>query len=386
MERSGVDAQGIKIMEPKSRFEVIELRPLRSAQAQIIKQKLLSLGADAAVSKESLVKNCDTACILFANRAQINRMLSDLRCQPFRLADVACRIRRSLTAHEQTAYTLRLKKRTIVIRRPLIMGILNSTPDSFSGDGLLKQPGSLDEKALVERVAGMVRDGMDILDVGGESSRPGAPSVPVKEEMRRVIPVLKTIRKAFQQLIVSLDTCKAAVADRSIKEAAVDIINDISALRMDKKMHDVVRTSGVGLILMHMRGVPRTMQRRPRYDDVCADILSFLTERYAWACQKGINPQSIIVDPGIGFGKTVEHNMEILRYLSEFKVLGRPILTGTSRKSFIGHILRQPNPQERETGTACSCMMSLAGGARIVRVHNVRQAKEVRDFYTYDHS
>jgi dihydropteroate synthase len=255
--------------------------------------------------------------------------------------------------------------------RTLVMGVLNVTPDSFSDGGRF-----YDKVRAVEHGVKLANDGADIIDVGGESTRPGSESIPVEEELRRVIPVISALAKEVK-VPISVDTCKSAVAARAV-EAGAAIVNDISALRFDPLMVDVVAQSGVAVVLMHMKGTPRDMQIAPSYDDLLNEIGSFLQGRIQWAVDRGVQPDRIIVDPGIGFGKTVEHNLAILKGLSHFKTLGRPILLGTSRKSFIGHIL-QADVEHREEGSAATVAIGIWNGANIVRVHDVaRMAPVVR--------
>ncbi len=255
--------------------------------------------------------------------------------------------------------------------RTLIMGILNVTPDSFSDGGKF-----YDKVRAVEQGVKLASDGADIIDVGGESTRPGSESIPVDEELRRVIPVISALAKEVE-VPISVDTCKSEVAARAIEVGAA-MVNDISALRFDPLMVHVVAQNQVGLVLMHMKGTPRDMQIAPSYDDLFNDISAFLQGRMLWAQEKGVAPDRIVVDPGIGFGKTVGHNLTILKGLSRFKTLGRPILLGTSRKSFIGHVL-QADVGRREEGTAATIAVGIWNGANIVRVHDVaRMAPVVR--------
>lgn len=249
--------------------------------------------------------------------------------------------------------------------RTLIMGILNVTPDSFSDGGLYLQH----ERAIAQGLK-LAEDGADIIDVGGESTRPGANPVPVKEELRRVIPVIEGLRKE-SQIMISIDTYKAPVAEAALA-AGAEMVNDISALRFDKAMTSLLAEHDLPVVLMHMQGEPRTMQENPRYNDVVSEVSEFLRERIAAAVAAGI--AEIIIDPGIGFGKTVEHNLEILRRLAELKALGRPILIGPSRKSFIGQLTGAPL-DERLPGTIASVVLGIAGGADIVRVHDVLEIK-----------
>jgi len=240
------------------------------------------------------------------------------------------------------------------------MGIVNVTPDSFSDGGAF-----LDADRAVAHAVAMTKAGADMIDVGGESTRPGAASVSAEEEIRRVLPVIERLRG----LTVSIDTTKAAVAERALA-AGARIVNDVSALRFDARMADVVREAGAGVVLMHMQGTPQTMQAEPRYDDVVAEVRAFLAERIAFAESRGLKKSQIAVDPGIGFGKTVEHNLALLAQLETFGSLGYPVLVGVSRKSFLGKLLGR-EPQERLAGSLAAAAWAVAHGARIVRAHDV---------------
>jgi len=254
-------------------------------------------------------------------------------------------------------------------RRTLIMGILNVTPDSFSDGGLYASV-----ESAVEHAERMVSEGADIIDVGGESTRPGAESVPAEDEIRRILPVIEKLTK-ITKIPISIDTYKSSVARRAL-EAGACIINDISALRGDPDMAYVAAEAGVSVALMHMKGTPKDMQVNPHYDDPINEITSFFRERIQAAVDAGISPDQIIIDPGIGFGKTAEHNLEIIRRLREFKSLGKPILIGTSRKSFIGKVLDLP-VDDRLEGTAATVAVSICNGADIVRVHDVKEMLRV---------
>jgi dihydropteroate synthase len=253
-------------------------------------------------------------------------------------------------------------------KRTHIMGVLNVTPDSFSDGGLFFQK----EKAIEHGVR-LVQDGADIIDVGGESTRPFSEGVSLQEELDRVVPVVEALSRAVQ-IPISIDTCKAEVARQALK-AGASIINDISALRFDPDMTSVAEEAGVPVILMHMQGTPGDMQKNPFYRNLITEILDFLKKAVDRAVSGGIKKDMIIVDPGIGFGKTVEHNLEIIRELGRFSVLGRPILLGTSNKTFIGHLLNK-EPHERDTGTMATIAAGVLNGADIVRVHNVKKAVE----------
>lgn len=246
---------------------------------------------------------------------------------------------------------------------PRVMGILNMTPDSFSDGGELT---GVDD--AVRRAAAMVEAGADLLDIGGESTRPGAAEVPADEEIRRVAPVIRAVAGRFQ-VPVSVDTRKAAVARAALDEGA-SVVNDVSGLTHDPGLGELVAERGAGLVLMHMRGEPSTMQEYAIYDDVVGDIVRELGASLELARAAGVPPDAIVVDPGIGFAKTPEQNLVLLRELPRLLALGRPVLVGPSRKSFLGHLLKVPT-RERLAGTVASCVLAYLGGARVFRVHEV---------------
>jgi dihydropteroate synthase len=252
-------------------------------------------------------------------------------------------------------------------KRTYIMGVLNVTPDSFSDGGRY-----LDSDDAISRGLQMAEEGADFIDVGGESTRPGAQSVSLDEELRRVIPVIELLAKATS-VAVSIDTYKAAVAERALDAGAL-IVNDISGLHFDAAMADVIAERDASVVVMHIKGTPGTMQTDPRYGDVVEEICDYLHESILRAERKGIG--QIIVDPGIGFGKTVAHNLEIIRRLDEFRRLGYPLLVGPSRKSFLGKVLDLPL-EERLEGTAAAVAVSIINGACIVRVHDVKEMTRV---------
>jgi dihydropteroate synthase len=250
------------------------------------------------------------------------------------------------------------------VQAPVIMGVVNVTPDSFSDGGLF-----LDADAAVEHGRRLAAEGAHILDIGGESTRPGSDPVPEDEELRRVLPVVEQL--AGGEARISIDTTKAAVA-RAALDAGATIVNDVSAFRFDPELPGVVAESGANCCLMHMLGKPRTMQDDPRYDDVVSDVKSFLEERLAFALSEGVGEERIWLDPGIGFGKTLEHNLELLRRLAELRDLGRPLVIGASRKSFIGKI-DGSEVDERLGGSIASSVLAAAEGADVLRVHDVAE-------------
>ncbi len=246
------------------------------------------------------------------------------------------------------------------------MGVVNVTPDSFSDGGLF-----LDADAAVEHGLRLAREGADILDVGGESTRPGADPVGEDEELRRVVPVIERLALRGDARL-SIDTTKVTVA-RAALGAGATLVNDVSALRFDPAMAGLVAETGAGCCLMHMLGEPRTMQEDPRYDDVVSEVKAFLEERLAFAVSEGIDEERVWLDPGIGFGKTVEHNLELLRRLDEIAAIGRPVVVGTSRKSFLGKLAGGRDEGERLPGTIATNVLALERGASVFRVHDVAQ-------------
>jgi dihydropteroate synthase len=260
--------------------------------------------------------------------------------------------------------TLEIRGRRFTLGpRAWLMGIVNVTPDSFSDGGRY-----FDAAKAVERGLELVADGADIVDVGGESTRPGSRPVPAAEEIGRILPVIEGLRQQTRALL-SIDSTKAAVAQAAL-DAGADIVNDTSAFRFDPAMPGVVARTGAGVVLMHMQGTPLTMQNAPHYDDLLGEIRAFLSDRIRVAEAAGIPPERIIVDPGLGFGKTVENNLELLRRQADFHGLGRPLLLGFSRKAFLGAVLDLP-PGERLEGTIAAAVLSAERGAHILRVHDV---------------
>jgi len=268
-------------------------------------------------------------------------------------------------------FRLRLPSRTLVLgERTLLMGVINLTPDSFSGDGL-----HLDAKAAVTRALEMERDGADILDIGGESTRPGAEWLAANEELHRVIPVLNMLRGRLK-IPVSIDTNKSEVAEAAA-EAGAEIINDVTALQRDPRIVEVARRRKLPLILMHMRGEPRTMQSQPFARDTMHDVTQSLKKAAALAVSNRVSKSQLVLDPGIGFGKSFAQNYELIARLPELTRLGFPILVGPSRKGFIGRTLGGVPENERTYGTAAAVTACILQGAHIVRVHDVREMAQV---------
>ncbi|HBA85265.1 MAG TPA: dihydropteroate synthase [Verrucomicrobia bacterium] len=254
----------------------------------------------------------------------------------------------------------------LVGERTLIMGILNATPDSFSDGGRF-----FDRSQAIEHALELVRQGADIVDIGGESSRPGADAVSLEEELRRVIPVIEELSGRTDRLI-SIDTTKAHVARRAL-EAGAHIVNDISALTVDPLMAEAAAETGAGVILMHMKGTPRTMQAQPTYEDVAGEVHAYLQERLEILTKAGLSLECLAVDPGIGFGKTLEHNLTLLAHLPGLKSLGRPVLVGVSRKSFLGRMTGR-EPGDRLAASLGAAAYAVLRGADILRVHDVKES------------
>lgn len=255
-------------------------------------------------------------------------------------------------------------------RKTHIMGILNVTPDSFSDGGRY-----FDRDVAVESGLRMVEDGADIIDIGGESTRPGADPLPLEEELRRTVPVIEALAKKVA-VPVSIDTYKAAVARRAL-DAGASMVNDISGLRFDPEMAKVVAAYGVPVAVMHIKGTPKNMQANPFYEALIPEVLEYLRGSIKIALDAGVREGMIIIDPGIGFGKTFGHNLEILKNLNDFTHLEKPLLVGPSRKAFIGKILGNTPPAERIEGTASAVAIAIMNGANIVRVHDVREMARV---------
>ncbi len=253
---------------------------------------------------------------------------------------------------------------------PALLGILNVTPDSFSDGGEFLDP----EKAAA-RAAAMLDEGADAIDVGGESTRPGSDPVSPEEELRRVLPVVRGILAARPAVVVSVDTYRASTAEAAL-DAGAGIVNDVTALRGDPRMAEIVADAGCSVVLMHMLGEPKTMQRDPRYEDVVREVRDFLARRAEYAISAGVEPENVVLDPGIGFGKTLEHNLKLLKRLDALVGLGFPVLVGASRKSFLGKIAGSENPKDRLFGTVATSVIAYERGVTLFRIHDVRANRE----------
>jgi len=357
IERIGSGKEGIEIMAPKAIHRVIMIEGIDCKAANILKQEILAVDGECAVSWDAILsKEENSPVLLMGTLEQYSRLIPKLKKQPFGLKGIAEEIKVVIENFNLTG------------EKTKIMGILNLTPDSFSHDGLA---GNLD--SAVEQAKSMVKEGAEIIDVGGESTRPGAEPVSVEDELERVIPVIEKLKKEVK-VPVSIDTYKTEVAAKALQKGA-SIVNDINGLRTEG-IASVIKKNKASVVIMHMQGTPRNMQENPSYGDVVGEIIRFLRERTEFAINSGIKPDNIIIDPGIGFGKTTEHNLEIINRLREFKSLGFPVLVGVSRKSFIGNVLDLP-VEERLEGTLAAVTACVMNGANIVRVHDVKEVKRV---------
>jgi dihydropteroate synthase len=365
----GVDPHGIRAMLPKMSHVLIRIDGVSCRVANIIKQEMLSCGGDAAVHREAVAcARPSTDVLIMGTRKQVLTLAGKLDAQPFGLAAFAGRLRDTLTNDGLEVHTLRTAQRQLMVGgRTRVMGILNVTPDSFSDGGRYAEA-----EDAVRCGCGMDEAGADFIDVGGESSRPGAQPVSLGVELDRVIPVIRELNGRVR-CPISVDTTKAEVARQALA-AGAEIVNDISAMTADPAMAAVVADSGAAVVLMHMRGTPCTMQEELRpYRHLPGDVIDHLRERIAAATAAGIESDRIIVDPGFGFGKSVADNLRLLARLSDFRVLGRPVLVGISRKSFVRLISGDALDCSGE-GTTAAVAAATMNGAAIVRVHDVRAA------------
>jgi dihydropteroate synthase len=358
-----VSGAGIDIMEKKALFRVVRVAGLDIRAANILKQEMLSRGGEVATSREVYELHGGAAdCLVMGTLTQFERLLPKLKQQPFGLRRLAGAIEKALRNYDERVPAG--PPGLDLANAPLLMGVLNVTPDSFSDGGSHAGAGEAVRAALT-----MAEEGAALIDIGGESTRPGSDPLPEAEESARVLPVVEALASSLPGRI-SVDTYKARVAAKALAAGAY-MINDISALRMDPEMAAVVRDADCPVILMHMLGRPKTMQVAPAYGDVVEDLYAFFTERLEWAVANGLKEHNLLIDPGLGFGKTTEHNLAILRGLEAFRSLGRPIVVGASRKRFLGEILGIDNAGERDDATAATTALAVCSGAHVVRVHRV---------------
>ncbi|MFW5868493.1 MAG: dihydropteroate synthase [Armatimonadota bacterium] len=371
MGKIGVHPTAAGWMAQKARVQPVRVENVPGEAAALLKQEMLSLGGDCAVHRRVADFNPEPGPVILIGDARMYaRLVERAARMPHGLAGIAEEAVAAVSATEDAGVrALDCAGASLELgRRTLVMGIVNVTPDSFSNDGV-----GTDPDAAVEQARAFVEAGCDILDIGGESTRPGSEGVGVDEELERVLPVVETLADEFD-VVISVDTSKPEVAQLAVAMGA-GMINDVHGLRA-AGMAEAVAESGAAACIMHMQGAPRDMQHSPTYDDLMTDIYDFLAERIEASEQAGVPRQRLLVDPGFGFGKTVEHNLEILRRLRELRSLGCGVLVGTSRKSTIGQVLDAP-VDERLMGTAATCAIAIANGADVIRVHDVAEMARV---------
>lgn len=361
----GCDSTGIRLMVPKAVYRVIKIQDVPVTEANILKQEMLALGAEAAVNRGVVNHSVEKSDVVLMGTLKHYKLLADkLKMQPFGLPSLAIAIKQLLqNAEGLKPYELKCREKSLTLgERTLIMGILNVTPDSFSDGGRFNR---ID--VALEHAHRMVDEGADIIDIGAESTRPTATKISAEEEMDRLLPILERLVHELS-VPISVDTYKAATAREALKMGA-HIINDVWGFQAEPELARVAAEYDVPVVVMHN-------QDGTNYQDLMGDIISFLRESIAIGEQAGIAPGNIIVDPGIGFGKDTNQNLEVMKRLGELRSLGKPILLGTSRKSMIGNTLRLP-VEERVEGTAATVAVGIMKGVDIVRVHDVKQMVRV---------
>ena len=369
LEHIGVDRAAFDIFNWKSNLILLKLYDVNGKGANILKQEFLANGGDVAVNRDVASWKAEkTDCLLIGTEKVYKRVYDKLAFEPFfGLTEVRKLIEKVLNKKQPD--TMEVNGKTFEFgKKRYIMGILNTTPDSFSDGGKFNNI----ESAL-KHAKEMLEEGADIIDVGGESTRPGAEKVPEEVEIQRTAPVIKEIRNTFPDAVISIDSYKANVAEVAIKNGA-NIINDISGLRFDERMKSVAKEYGVPVVVMHIKGTPENMQKNPYYENVIKELLEYFDERINALESFGIS--KIIIDPGIGFGKRIEDNLQIIDRLNAFKIFGKPVLLGASRKSFLGHTLNK-TVEQRLYGTLAADAYGIFRGADIIRVHDVAPHKDL---------
>ncbi len=364
----GTDRKEIEQLIDSFLYYTVRLENVDNRSAKLIHSYLVKLGGSAAIHREAGKKTKGTTdVIMTGSRKTLLELSSWLRGEQFNLESIAAELDKCLGLREQT---ISWGNRVLDFnQKTYVMGVLNCTPDSFYPGSRFKTASS-----ALETAKSMIAAGADILDIGGESSRPGSAPVELGEEIRRVIPVIEEIRRE-SDVLISVDTLKMEVANKAL-DAGADIINDISGLKNNLPMAELIASHKVPVILMHMRGNPKTMQENPHYENAVSEILMELQSLISSAISAGIPKDLIIIDPGIGFGKRVKDNMRIINELRSFKSLNFPLLIGLSRKSFIGAVLDQ-TVENRLTGTITANTLAVINGANIIRVHDVESAVEM---------
>ncbi|MBR5857417.1 MAG: dihydropteroate synthase [Phascolarctobacterium sp.] len=366
MKSIGAHQASLPIFANKNQILPFKLLEVRTPAANIIKQEMLAAGGDAVVPTGCVLnKDKYSDVLLLGTRKHYNLLLKKLELMPYFGMD---KIKAELEAvlSESKLQTTLADGRVLNYDKVLVMGILNITPDSFYADSRT----AIEE--VVAKAGQMLADGADILDIGGESTRPGSEAVEAAEEQARVVPVIEALRKAYPEAVLSIDTYRTSTA-RAANKAGADIINDISAMEADAEMLDVVCETNVPIILMHMRGTPKNMQTQCEYKNVVEEVAVYLAERANLLRERGVGADKIILDPGIGFAKNAEQNLKLMRDLNALTSFGYPVLLAASRKGTIGKVLGELPAEERLEGTIATSCQAVYAGANMVRVHDVKE-------------
>lgn len=373
MKKIGVSEVGTAIMRGRFSIKTFMVSDISTPAANVVKQEVLSLGGEAAVPAH--VVNCSQpkSSFVFTLRSdRIPDFVSRMKAQCWKLPQVADFVEKFCKAR---APWFSFSYPGIDTARPNIMGILNVTPDSFSDGGSWT-----DIDAALKHAETMLEEGADIIDVGGESTRPGSEPVDAETEKKRVVPVIKEIKKCFPKAVISVDTVKSSVAEAAVN-AGAEMINDVSGLTFDPEMASVCAAAQKPVVIGHIKGLPKDMQHDPHYDDLFPEMLDFFDKSRETLLAKGFDENLIMLDPGIGFGKTLEHNLAIIRHLEVFHAFLEPVMVGLSRKSMIGAVTGRKDPLERLAGTVALDTIALEKGAAVIRVHDVKEAKDTLEIF-----
>ncbi len=373
MKKIGVSEVGTAIMRGRFSVKTFMVSDISTPAANVVKQEVLSLGGEAAVPAHAVNCSQPKSSFVFTLRSdRIPDFVSRMKAQCWKLPQVADFVEKFCKAR---APWFSFSYPGIDTARPNIMGILNVTPDSFSDGGSWTTL-----EAALRHAETMLEEGADIIDVGGESTRPGSVAVDAETEKQRVIPVIKEIKKCFPKAVISVDTVKSSVADAAVN-AGAEIINDVSGLTFDPEMASVCAAAQKPVVIGHIKGLPKDMQLSPYYDDLFKEMLDFFDSSREMLLAKGFDEKLIMLDPGIGFGKTLEHNLAIIRHLEVFHAFLEPVMVGVSRKSMIGAVTGRKNPLERLAGTVALNTIALEKGAAVIRVHDVKEAKDTLEIF-----
>ncbi len=376
LEAAGADSAGAAYMHRKAATRVIRVDDVKAPAANILKQEMLSMGGECSNHREVILGGPDRCTVhMIADESTLRRLPKKMRAQPFGLKKLAEGVVALLDGQGRRPLLLPHSRGELYFgARPLICGILNVTPDSFSDGEQWLEP-----EAAVEKGLSLAAQGADIIDVGGESTRPGSAGVSAVEESNRTTPVIRELAR-HTDIPLSIDTQKSDVAAAALEAGAV-MVNDVSALG-DSAMAEVVAKGGAALVLMHMRGEPATMQADPQYEDCVDEVYRWLEARLEAAVEAGLPAERIALDPGIGFGKRVQDNTELIRRVGELHSLGRPLMLGASRKSFIGALTGEDDPSRRLEGSLAAAARAAEAGVQILRVHDVGATRRFLDAYT----